>query len=107
MIIVGILLSVFLIFLFVMAKFVGTNVNRDTSMSSLGACNEFEDEASRNSCLRSLANKNLDVTPCLQIRKIPERDACLRNVAIKSKDKQLCGQITTIQIREMCAEQIS
>ena len=100
------LVAILMILLFIMAKFVGTNVRQDAALSSLGSCEEFDDESARYNCLRTLAIKNLDINPCLQIQKIPERDACLRNVAIKSKDNSICMQISTPDIRRMCSAEI-
>ncbi|MFH0817920.1 MAG: hypothetical protein V1909_04775 [Candidatus Micrarchaeota archaeon] len=96
--ILGVLIAVMLILFFAVAKFMGAN----SSPPSFGSCDQIEDLERRTICLKDLATKTLDVTPCLQIERTFDRDVCLRNVAIKSKDSSLCQQIVTPDIRRIC-----
>ena len=101
--ILGVLIAVMLILFFAVAKFMGAN----SSSPSFGSCDQIEDLERRIVCLKDLASKNLDVTPCLQIDKTLDRDICIRNVAIKMRDRSVCQQIVTPDIKQICMNDFS
>ncbi len=95
--ILGVLIASMLIIFFAVGKYMSSEVT-----PSFGSCDQIEDLERRTICLKDLAMKNLDLTPCLQIEKTFDRDICLRNVAIKSRDGSVCQQIVTPDIRRIC-----
>ena len=98
--VLGVIIAIMITLFFVVAKFIGTGTLSTTSVS----CEQIEDQARRNICLKDLAFKSLDISPCLEIENVPERDICMRNVAMKTKDSTICLQISTPDIRRMCVQ---
>ena len=96
--ILGVLIAIMLILFFAIGKFMSNNATQP----SFGSCDQIEDIDRRVVCLKDLASKNLDVTPCLQIERTFDKDVCIRNIAIKMRDSSICQQIVTPDIRRIC-----
>ncbi|MFH1470753.1 MAG: hypothetical protein ABIF01_03325 [Candidatus Micrarchaeota archaeon] len=95
----GVLIAIIVVFFFVFSYYMSGKAGADPSF---GSCDQIEDLGARTLCLKDLALKNADVTPCLQIERTFDRDICLRNVALKSRDSTMCEQIVTADIKRIC-----
>lgn len=98
--ILGVLIAIMLITFAV----VGKSWSAQQEAPGFASCDQIEDSARRTVCLKDLAFKNLDVSPCLEIEKVIDRDICMRNIALKTRDGSLCQQISTADIRRICIE---